>query len=455
MLRVSIIQYIISATSRITPGFAICLSILKEKKMSKSVRFLLMALLAASLLLAACGGLPGSEGAATGGEAATGDESDTVGSGPVRPPDSAEEGPADRGAAGLTSDVAGVCLSPAEAELARLINEYRATQNLPAIPVSKSMTLVAQQHVWDSNNNQGSMPVDPGGQECNLHSWTRVVNPALQQGKWTEVCYTGDHANAQGMWNKPREIAGFPGEGVENSHWASAGTTPAGALNGWKNSPGHNAVITEQNGWGPFKSLGVGISGNYAHMWVSLTADPAGEAQLCGGAAGGGAAAQPTTAPPAEPTTAPAAEPTTAPAAEPTTAPAAEPTTAPAAEPTTAPAAEPTTAPATEPTAAPAAGGEVLNATGEVSAGGTADHTFNVVQGGNYTVLITPAAGFDAAPSYSCTMGGASRSGTFDQGFEGEAETTSFGTAGNGTCTVSVGGYEGSAGAYTIVVTAQ
>ena len=423
-------------------------------------RFLLSMILFAGLLfLAACGALPGAQDAADAGTA--GEAEMKVDSGPLRNTAAMAEGPAARGAA-ITSDAAAACLSAEEADLIRRINEYRATKNLPAIPASKSLTLVAQQHAWDSNNNSDAWPAPPPGKECNMHSWSGNVNPALQQGQWTAVCFTGspDWDGLQGMWDKPRELSGYPTDGYENSHWASNGTTAAGALEGWKNSPGHNALITEQDDWGPFKALGVGISGNYAHMWVGTSVDPAGEAQLCSG--GNVGAPAPTTVPPtAVPTTAapPTAVPTTAapPTAVPTTAapPTAVPTTAapPTAVPTTA--APPTAAPTTAEPGTPPQAGTVLTSEGEVTSGDSATHTFDVTEGGVYTILVTPSDDFDAAPDYSCTMENNSRSGSFDEGFEGEAETATFTATGNGTCTVTIGGYLDSAGTYTIEVTAQ
>lgn len=418
--------------------------------MIRKKSLIIWVLLAALMVLTACGGgaSEGSSPTDTSGSNSTGaTEGEDVGSEPARMKVREEEGPAARGAAGPTSDVAGVCLSPAEAELARLINEYRASVGLPAVPLSKSLTLVAQQHAWDSVNNSNAWPAPPPGQQCNMHSWSGNVNPALQQGTWTAVCYTPDHANMALTHRKPLEIAGFAADGFENSHWASAGASPAGALNGWKNSPGHNALITEQDGWGPLLALGVGINGQYAHMWAAEVADPAGPPEVCGG----GAVVQPTAAPPtAAPTVAAAtAEPTAAAAT-------AEPTVAAAtAEPTAAAAtAAPTAAPTTAPTGGSATG-EVLNQAGTVAAGGSAEHTFEIAQGRRYTVVVTPAAELDAALAFVCTTANSSRSGTIDQGWEGEAESFAHNATGNGTCKVTVSGYEGSAGPYTIVVTAQ
>lgn len=424
---------------------------------------ILVLMLLVALVLAACGGA----GATTtsGSSNASGDrvkEDAALASAP-RVPDANVQGPAARGATGVTSDAAAACLTPAEGELARLVNEYRASLNLPPVPVTKSLTLTAQQHAWDSTTNGNAWPAPPPGKSCNMHSWTGNVNPALQQGTWTAVCYTSDHANAQGMWNKPGELAGYPGIGVENSFAASAGASPSGALTGWKNSPGHNAVITEQNGWTRPAAMGVGINGNFAHLWFGYVADPAGEAQLCGG----GSITQPTTAAPtAVPPTvaAPTAEqPTTAaPTAEQPTAvaPTAEqPTTAaPTAEqPTTAaPTAEPTQAPPTAvppTTAAPT--GAILNQDGTIAAGGSSTHTFETAQGRTYTVVVTPSAEFDVDPRYSCTTTNRGESGGFDWNWEGVAETFNYVATGNGSCTITILGYQGSTGTYTISVTAK
>ena len=439
--------------------------------MTKQARVYLFMVMAVVLLLAACGGADTT--ATQTGDSATGDtrvkENAALGVAPVIPV--AEEGPADRGATGPTSDVAGVCLTDAEGELARLVNEYRASLNLTPLQISKSLSLVAQQHAWDTVNNSNAWPAPPAGKTCNMHSWSGVVNPALQQGTWTANCYTSDHANAQGMWNKPGQIAGFPGEGVENS-FASSGTASAlGALTAWKNSPGHNNVITQQGGWGPMASMGVGMSGGVAHLWLSWVTDPAGEALLC---SGGSPMTPPTAVPPtavpptAVPPTAvpPTAVPPTAvpPTAVPPTAvpPTAVPPTAEAgatAPPTAVPptAVPPTAVPPTAvpPTAPPATTGVVLDEEATVAAGASQAHTFDVFPGRSYTTVISPAADFDADPAYECTWQNGSASGTFDLGWEGEEETFTFDAIAQGRCTVTVKGYNGAGGNYTIRVVAR
>ena len=64
-----------------------------------------------------------------------------------------------------------------ENKLYKLLMEYRSEKGLTAIPISKSLTIVAQTHAKDLQENttrQGN---------CNLHSWSN-------KGKWSSCCYT-------------------------------------------------------------------------------------------------------------------------------------------------------------------------------------------------------------------------------------------------------------------------
>ena len=172
------------------------------------------------------------------------------------------------------------CLSSEEQKLVKLINDYRNANGLPDVPVSKSLTAVSQWHTIDLKENS------PAGGSCNNHSWSGA-RPNL----WSAVCYTADHANAEGMWFKPREITGgaYSDHGFENIYWHSSAATAQGAFIGWINSQGHRETILEQGIWAgmQWQSMGVGIFKNYAALWFGKAADPQGGVSTCSGGNGG------------------------------------------------------------------------------------------------------------------------------------------------------------------------
>ena len=148
-------------------------------------------------------------------------------------------------------------LTPEEKKLYKIITEYRQQHNLPKIPLYRTLTYVAKLHVRDLHQNR------PEGGKCNMHSWS-------DKGKWSACCYTDDHENAECMWNKPRELTTYKGNGYEIAYGAYGFNANAdGALKGWKGSPGHNQVILNQGIWkdADWKGMGVGIYGGYAVVW--------------------------------------------------------------------------------------------------------------------------------------------------------------------------------------------
>lgn len=155
-----------------------------------------------------------------------------------------------------------VSMTTEEQTLYQLLNQYRAQYGLAAIPASPSLTLVAQTHAKDLDAN-------PPSGSCNLHSWSN-------NGSWTGCCYTSDHAQAQCMWNKPSELTSYPGYGFEISAYSSA-MNAQNALNMWKSSSGHNAVMINQGTWAntTWKAVGVGIYRNYAVIWFGRETDSA------------------------------------------------------------------------------------------------------------------------------------------------------------------------------------
>jgi len=167
------------------------------------------------------------------------------------------------------------CLTETEQQLAIMINTYRAENHLPAIELSVSLTYVAHTHCNDlaeSNVNSG---------KCNLHSWS-------DHGKWTSCCYTPDHRHAACMWNKPRELTSYTGDGFEIAYFTTATFDSPAAyakeiLESWKESPAHNEVIINRGIWDKvaWKAMGVSIWRRYATVWFGKETDLAGKPDIC------------------------------------------------------------------------------------------------------------------------------------------------------------------------------
>jgi hypothetical protein len=163
----------------------------------------------------------------------------------------------------LASDTG--CVTKEEMALYEELMTYRASKNLPRIPLSPSLSKVARLH---SDEILRSGLRNPG------HDWK-----SCQLKKENYNC----------MWLKPKELAGFNGYGYEIS-WGSPGGpwTTADVLETWKKSSEHNPVIVEQGTWANFGWGSVGVSfvsssnGSNANVWFAKESDPAGKARLCG-----------------------------------------------------------------------------------------------------------------------------------------------------------------------------
>ncbi|MFH1122001.1 MAG: CAP domain-containing protein [Bacteroidota bacterium] len=162
-------------------------------------------------------------------------------------------------------------LNEAEVGLAGLINDYRNSRNLPDVKLSASLSLVARMHVYDLARNYRH------GSRCNLHSWSG-------DGHWSSCCYTGDHRKASCMWNKPRELSAYKGDGYEIAFYSNFNyDSPVGivedALAGWKTSRGHHELIVNLGKWATaeWKAMGVGVYGGFVLVWFGEQSDPAGE----------------------------------------------------------------------------------------------------------------------------------------------------------------------------------
>lgn len=169
----------------------------------------------------------------------------------------------------LIEEVSSDNLTQNEKKLALLINEYRKSLNLEPVTISKSLTSVARTHVKDSNLNHPENGTDAKGVKGNLHSWS-------DKGSWKPVCYTSDHTYSDLMWSKPSELTKYTGNGFEISIYSSGGLTPKAAVDGWKSSSGHNAVMIGEGPWSELNTMGIAINGNYSHVWFGMEDDPEG-----------------------------------------------------------------------------------------------------------------------------------------------------------------------------------
>jgi uncharacterized protein YkwD len=157
-----------------------------------------------------------------------------------------------------------VCLSTEEQKLYQVIMDYRKKKKLKPIPYSSKLTQVAQAHVHDLMDQYDFDQHDV----CNPHSWSDA-------GEWSSCCYTNDHEKASCMWDKPREIAGYSGDGYEIAYYYSAGANADMALAGWQKSKGHNPLLINSGMWRDvtWGAIGIGIYQEYAVVWFGQEED--------------------------------------------------------------------------------------------------------------------------------------------------------------------------------------
>ncbi len=148
-----------------------------------------------------------------------------------------------------------------ETKLYNLVNEYRVQNNLPPIPASKALTTVANRHVLDLAENIGTL----------THAWSDAPYDGNDSSTWPN------------MWTAPQRFnTGYPGNGYENAAGSSGfdGSimTAQQALDSWKKSPSHNAVILNQGQWAnlDWNALGVGLYKGYGVLWFGEEVDPTG-----------------------------------------------------------------------------------------------------------------------------------------------------------------------------------
>ena len=164
-------------------------------------------------------------------------------------------------------------LRPVEIELAGLINAYRVENGLPAVPVSNSLTKVAQWHINDAVYAATVSGEYGGDPSCNVHTWY-----GMPGAPYEPCCYTPDHTQSECMWLKPEKITGglYSSDGYEMG--GTGYESPTAALAGWKESASHNQLLLNLGAWQSFswKAMGVGIDEelDFYFVWFGTSVDP-------------------------------------------------------------------------------------------------------------------------------------------------------------------------------------
>lgn len=158
-------------------------------------------------------------------------------------------------------------LSLAELDLYHRIIAYRDAQGLDPLPLSRALTVTAGRHVVDTREN--IWPDDPG--HSDLHDWS-------------DARYHGSGGSPEAMWEAPERLGtGYASPGYEIS--AAGAANGAAALEVWKASAAHNAILTNSGAWASvgFQAIGIGLetrsgAGIYAgrvfNVWFGEAVDP-------------------------------------------------------------------------------------------------------------------------------------------------------------------------------------
>jgi len=145
-------------------------------------------------------------------------------------------------------------------DLENRINDERKKYGYKPLKCDFNMRKVARKHVENKIEAGKTMQYFKG--KCNLHSWF---------GDYA-FCYTRDHKNGGLMWNKPYELSKRQDKrkGYEISAGSTGRITAKDAMNLWKGSPGHYALIIPSNGkWKNLDAVGCWYDKGFADCWFA------------------------------------------------------------------------------------------------------------------------------------------------------------------------------------------
>jgi hypothetical protein len=166
---------------------------------------------------------------------------------------------------------ASFCISPAEMKLYNMINEYRKRFDLPAIPLSRSLSYVATTHARDLFLHH------PDVAPCNFHSWSG-------KGHWKPFCYPRDENKKNSVWDKPKELTSYKGKGFEIVYWENNPVSIDSIIPFWRSIDYFNSFLMNAGKWTgkTWNAIGVGIFENYAVAWFGEITDPLDPPIVCG-----------------------------------------------------------------------------------------------------------------------------------------------------------------------------
>ena len=145
---------------------------------------------------------------------------------------------------------AGDDLSQVEAEMIRIVNDYRIQNGTSPLEPHPGLNRVANRHLADLEQNFQNL----------THSWSNCPYDIADRKTWP--CITGAPV---------RLGTGYAGNGFENLFRVAAGSaTPSAAVEVWKKSPPHNSLMLNLGVWSQirFDAIGVAIRGQWAALWV-------------------------------------------------------------------------------------------------------------------------------------------------------------------------------------------
>lgn len=166
--------------------------------------------------------------------------------------------------------VESICLDEQELRLANLINNFRLQNDLPAIPLSKSLSFVAKTHAYDLQLNKQDTSI------CNAHSWSN-------RGKWKACCYNNYINSSNCMWDKPKELTAYTYRGYEIVFSEEGIVLVDSVFRLIKTSPEASNLLLGMDSHSDKKwlALGVGVSENYVSIWLGQRNDLAGKPLSC------------------------------------------------------------------------------------------------------------------------------------------------------------------------------